>query len=284
MPKQSNYKLQQLGAKSLSYLFLIALFLICVVPVYLLLINSTRTTEQINHGISLIPGTAFLDNWRTLDNLGVDVWLGIRNSAIVAFSSTFLSVYFSLMTAYAVTVYNFKGRKFFYVFILAMQMMPPNLFLIGFFQYMFQLGLLGSFIPLIVPAIAAPGAVFFFRQYLEGALPKELIQAGRIDGASEFAIFNKIALPIAAPGAFTMAIFAFVGAWNSFMGPMFILGAEMDLHTLPLIMQRLQGDTFQRDFGAIYFGMAFTIIPILIVYAVFSKYIVGGITLGSVKE
>lgn len=280
----ANYKVSRILYKVIAYTFLTILFLICIVPIYIMLVNSTRTTEQINHGISLIPGTAFFDNWQTLSNLGINVWLGIRNSAIVAFSSTFLTVYFSLLTAYAVTVYDFKGRKIFYTFILAMQLIPPNLFLIGFFQYMFQLGLLDNFIPLIVPAIAAPGAVFFFRQYLEGALPKELLQAARIDGANELTIFNRIALPIAAPGVFTMGIFAFVGSWNSFMGPLFILGGNLELQTLPLIMQRLQGDTFQRDFGAIYFGMAFTIIPILIVYAIFSKFIVSGITLGSVKE
>lgn len=270
--------------KFLCYGFLVILLLICVVPVYMLLINATRTTVQIQQGISLLPGAAFFENWRVLDNLGVNVWLGIRNSSIVAFASTFLTVYFSLLTAYAIIVYNFRFRKLLFAFILGMIMVPGQLYLIGFFQYMQSLGLLNTFVPLIVPAIAAPGAVFFFKQYLDSSLSHELVQAARIDGSSEFGIFNRIVLPLAAPGAFTMGIFAFVGSWNAFMGPLFLIGGNPELHTLPLILDRLQGDTFRRDLGAIYFGMAFTLIPILIVYAAFSRFIISGISLGAVKE
>ncbi|MCL2399940.1 MAG: carbohydrate ABC transporter permease [Defluviitaleaceae bacterium] len=280
----NSYLIKRWIIKALCYLFFIVLFVICIGPVYMLLINATRNTVQIHGGPSLLPGTSFFENWRSLSALGIDVWLGIRNSSIVAFSSTFLTVYFSLLTAYAVVVYNFRFKKALFVFVLAMTMIPANLYLIGFFQYMHTLGLLNTFIPLIVPAIAAPATVFFFKQYLEGSLSMDLIQAARIDGASEFGIFNRIGLPLAAPGAFTMGIFSFVTAWNSFMGPLFLLGGNQDLHTLPLIMMRMQGDTYQRDLGAIYFGMAITLIPIIIVYAIFSKYIVSGIALGAVKE
>jgi multiple sugar transport system permease protein len=281
---KSNYAAKQNLIKFVCYVVLILLFIISITPMWILLINATRSTEQINLGLSLLPGTNVMNNLYTLNAMGVDVLLGVRNSSIIAFSSTFLSVYFSLLTAYAINVYNFRFKKQIYVFILAMTMVPGQLYLIGFFQYMHAMGLLGTFWPLIVPSIAAPGTVFFFKQYLEGALVPELIQAARIDGASEFGIFNKIGLPLAAPGAFTMAIFAFVGSWNAFMGPLFIIGPSQHLHTLPLIMQRLQGDAFQQDFGAIYFGMAITLIPIIIVYAIFSKYIIGGISMGSVKE
>lgn len=280
----SGYLIKHGLTKALCYFFLVVLLLICVVPVYMLLINATRTTPQIQQGFSMIPGTSFLDNWQTLSALGIDVWLGIRNSSIVAFSSTFLTVYFSLLTAYAIIVYDFKFKNAMFVFILAMIMVPGQLYLIGFYQYMHALGLLNSFVPLIVPAIAAPGAVFFFKQYLDASISHELIQAARIDGASEFGIFNRIALPMALPGAFTMGIFSFVGSWNAFMGPLFLLGGNPDLHTLPLLLDRLQGDTFRRDLGAIYFGMAFTLIPILIVYFAFSKFIITGISLGAVKE
>ena len=278
------YNAKSAAVKILCYVFLVTILLICVVPVLMLLINSTRTTEQINSGFSLIPGTAFFDNWGTLNDLGVNVWRGIRNSMIIAFSTTFLSVYFSMLTAYALIAYNFKFKKIFFVFILSMIMVPGNLYLVGFYQYMHGLGMLNSFAPLIIPAIAAPGTVFFSQKYLESSVSHDLIQAARIDGAGEFSIFNRIVLPMAVPGAFTMGIFAFVGAWNSFMGPLFILGGNQDLHTLPLILDRLQGETFRRNFGAIYFGMAFTLIPILIVYAAFSKFIISGISLGAVKE
>jgi multiple sugar transport system permease protein len=277
-------KVSRILTKAVCYAFLIVLFIVAIVPVYMLLINSTRDSWQIQGGVSLIPGSSFRDNWQTLADLGIDVWLGIRNSSFVAFSSTFLTVYFSMLTAYAVVIYNFRFKSVFFVIILGMIMVPGQLYLTGFYRYMHSLNLLDNFIPLIIPSIAAPGAVFFFKQYLDASISHELVQAARIDGASEWGIFNKIVLPLAAPGLFTMGIFSFVGAWNAFMGPLFLIGGDQDLHTLPLIMQRLQGDTFRRDFGAIYFGMAFTLIPILIVYAAFSKFIITGISLGAVKE
>ncbi|MCL1989210.1 MAG: carbohydrate ABC transporter permease [Firmicutes bacterium] len=282
--KTNSYVMKQRVTKGLCYALLIFLLLVCIVPVYMLLINSTRSTVQINAGPSLLPGTEFFTNWSTLTTLGVDVWLGIRNSAIVAFSSTFLTIYFSMLTAWAVVVYQFRFKRAMFAFIIAMTMIPGQLYLIGYFQYMNTLGLLGTFAPLIIPAIAAPGAVFFFKQYLDSSVSLELIEAARIDGASEFRIFNSIGLPLAAPGAFTMGIFSFVGSWNAFMGPLFLLGANTELHTLPILMSRMQGDVFRRDLGAIYFGMAFTLIPIIIVYLAFSKYIVTGISLGAVKE
>lgn len=279
-----RYVLKRKVAKVLCYVFFVILAIITVLPVYMLLINATRSTEEINASLSLLPSRHLMNNWRTIQGFGIDLILGLRNSAIIAVSTTFLTVYFSLLTAYAISVYNFKFKKLFYGFILSMNMVPMGLFLIGFFQYMHALGMLNTLPPMIIPAIAAPGAVFFFKQYLDATLVPELIQAARIDGASEFGIFNRIALPLAAPGAFTMAIFAFVGSWNAFMGPLFILMGNRDLHTLPLIMSVLQGDTFRTDFGAVYLGMAITIVPILIVYAIFSKYIIGGIAMGSVKE
>ncbi|MCL1924814.1 MAG: carbohydrate ABC transporter permease [Defluviitaleaceae bacterium] len=279
-----TYKLKNNIYKTLAYIFLITLFLITFVPIYMLLINATRSTEQINTGFSILPGTNLLENWRIIQGFGINIPLGFRNSAIIAVSSTVLSVYFSLLTAYALVVYDFKFKRLFYGFVIAMTLVPLQLYLIGFFQYMHAIGLLNTMWPLIIPAIASPAGVFFFKQYLDAALVPELIQAARIDGASEFTIFNKIALPLARPGAFTQAIFGFVAAWNSFMPPLFIIQGNQDLHTLPLIMQRLQAGQFRNDFGAIYLGMAITLVPIIIVYAVLSKYIVNGISLGSVKE
>jgi len=274
----------KITSKVLIYTLLIILLIISVVPVWMLLVNATRTTEEINRAISLIPGTNLLNNWRSLQERGIDIGLGIRNSSILAFSTTFLSVYFSMLTAYAIVVYKFRFKRQFYAFILAMTMIPAQLYLIGFLQYMHFLGLLNTFTPLIVPSIAAAGTVFFCKQYLEGVVSMELVQSARIDGASEFRIFNRIILPMAAPGAFTMAIFAFVASWNAFMTPLFMIGAEHRLHTLPLILNRIQTDAYHTDFGGVYFGMAVTLIPIIIVYAVFSKYIISGISLGAVKE
>ena len=277
-----GYVIVQRIKKLIIYIIFVLLAVICIVPTYMLLINATRATTDINRGISLIPGLNLIENWNGIMARGVDVPRGMLNSAFVSLSSTVLVIYFSLLTAYAIKVYDFKFKKYFFVFIIAMTMVPGQLYIIGYFQYISALGLLNSYIPLIVPSIAASGTVFFFKQYFDASLVPELIQAARIDGAGEFQIFNRIILPMAAPGAFTMGIFAFVGSWNSFLTP-FILLTDQRRFTLPLMMAQLNADAFIADFGVIYLGMAITLVPVILVYILFSKHIINGITLGSVK-
>ena len=154
---------------------------------------------------------------------------------------------------------------------------------IGFFQYMSVLKLTNSYIPLILPAIAAPTSVFFAKQYLESVVVKDLIHAARIDGCGEFGIFNRVMMPIAAPGAFTLGIFSFVASWNNFFTP-FIMISKMKLYTLPMLVSTLRGDTYRTEYGSIYLGLAVSIVPIIIVYAIFSKYIINGMAMGAIKE
>ena len=270
--------------KLLCYIFLVILAIVCIGPVYMLLVNATRSTREILSSFSVVPGTSLDDNWRAIQASGADLILGLRNSIIISVSVTVLTVYFSLLTAYALSVYNIKIKKIFFGFILVMVLVPGQLYIIGFFQHMNTLNLLNTFWPLIIPAIASPGTVFFMKQYLDGVLVLELIEAARIDGASEFAIFNSIALPLAAPGAFTFGIFSFVGSWNAFIGPLFILGSDVNMHTLPLVIRRIQAGGYIPDMGAIYLSMAITLLPIIIVYLLFSRFIVSGLSLGSVKE
>jgi multiple sugar transport system permease protein len=148
---------------------------------------------------------------------------------------------------------------------------------------MSRLGLTDNYLSLILPAIASAGTVFFAKQYLDSVVIEDLIDAARIDGAGELKIFHQIMMPLAAPGAFTMAIFAFVASWNNFFAP-FILISSLDKYTLPMLVQTLQGDVYRTEYGAIYLGLAITIVPIIVIYAFFSRYIVSGIAMGSVKE
>ena len=154
---------------------------------------------------------------------------------------------------------------------------------IGFFQYMSRLGLTDNYLALILPLIANAGTVFFAKQYLESVVVQDLIDAGRIDGASELGIFHTIMLPIAVPGAVTMSIFAFVASWNNFFTP-FIMINSIEKYTLPMLVQNLRGDAYRAEFGAIYLGLAMVVMPIVILYAIFSRYIVSGIAMGAIKE
>jgi multiple sugar transport system permease protein len=197
--------------------------------------------------------------------------------------TTIVTVYFSMLTAYGLVAYEFKGKKFLYNSILVLVMIPMQLSIIGFFRFMSKLGLTDSYASLILPSIASAASVFFSKQYLESIIIQDLIDAGRIDGCSELGIFHKIMLPIAAPGAFTLGIFAFVGSWNNFFNA-YILITSRSKYTLPMLIQTLRGDVYRPEYGAIYLGLAASVIPIILIYFLFSRYIVNGISMGAVKE
>jgi ABC-type glycerol-3-phosphate transport system permease component len=278
-----SYTVKTILMRILIYTVLTVLLVMCVLPVWLMLVNATRTTAEIQQGISLIPGKNLIVNWKTLTGRGFSISDGFINSTVISVSVTVLTVYFSMMFAYAIHVYDFSYKKFIYAFVVLLVMVPTQVSIIGFYRYMAAFKLTNTYIPLILPAIAAPSAIFFAKQYLESVVVKELIDAARIDGCSEIGIFHRIMLPIAKPGAFTMGIFAFVGSWNNFFTP-FIMISKMSKYTLPMLVQTLRGDTYRTEYGSIYLGLAVSIIPILIVYAIFSKYIVNGIAMGAVKE
>ncbi len=278
-----KYKQYLFTYRSIIYILMIFFTLLAVVPVYVMLVNATRTTEQINLGLSLIPGSATMDNWGHLTNRGFQIFQGFGNSAIIAIGATVFSVYFSAMTAYGLHVYDFKGKKFLWGLILVVIMLPASLSFIGFYQFMARLKLLNSYIPLIVPSIASAGTVLFLRQYFASVLSKDLIEASRIDGAGEFKTFHTIILPVITPALATQAIFSFVASWNNFMTP-FVLLSDTKKYTLPMLVQLLRGDIYRTEYGGIYLGIAISILPILVFYAFMSRYIISGIMMGSVKE
>ncbi|MCB0213379.1 MAG: carbohydrate ABC transporter permease [Anaerolineae bacterium] len=279
----THYKLNTIILRGLIYLFLFILLVITIVPIWLLLVNATRSTLEIQQGVSFFPSSHLFENYGILQGRGLNLWRGFLNSLFVAVASTLLTVYFGLLTAYGIVVYDFKGKHLFANFIIVLVLIPMQLSIIGFYQYMAVLGLTDNFASLILPTIAAAGSVFFGKQYLESVVIKDLIDAGRVDGASEFSIFHRIMMPIAVPGAVTMGIFAFIASWNNFFNA-FILISSIEKYTLPMLVQTLRGDVYRTEYGAIYLGLAVTIVPIIVIYLIFSRYIVSGIAMGSVKE
>ncbi len=267
------------------YIFMAFLALVAIVPIYLLLINATRSTEQINEGISLIPGSIgqVAYNWNALTSRGFQIQQGFFNSLYLAVMMTVFGVYFSAMTAYGLHVYKFKGRRALWGVILIIMMLPASLSFIGFYQFMAKLHLLNSYIPLIVPTIASAGTVLFIRQYMQSVLSFELIDAARIDGSGEFRTFNTIIFPIITPALAAQCIFSFVGSWNNFFTP-FVLISSTNKYTLPMLVQMLRGDIYRTEYGGIYLGIAISLVPILIFYSFMSRFIISGITMGGVKE
>ncbi|MDR2393198.1 MAG: carbohydrate ABC transporter permease [Treponema sp.] len=281
--KKSSYKLSLTVQRTSISILMVFFVLLSIVPIYLLLVNATRSTEQINQGISLLPGTNMLYNWKVLTGRGFQIWQGFFNSAFIAVCSTALCVYFSSMTAYGVHVYRFKGRSALWAIILVIMMLPASLSFIGFYQFMSRLRLLDNYIPLIIPSIAAAGTVLFMRQYMQAVLSKELIEAARIDGAGEFRIYNNVVLPILSPAVAAQAIFAFVASWNNFFTP-FVLISTQKKYTLPMLVQALRGDIYRTEYGGIYLGIAVSIVPVILFYAFMSRFIISGVAMGGVKE
>ena len=267
------------------HIFMIFFGLLAILPVYILLVNSTRTIEQINTNLSIIPGTNTLLNWEALNKrIKIPILSGFINSAIIAISTTVLSIYFSALTAYGLHVYRFKGRAFIWAIILIIMMLPGSLTFIGFYKLMATWGLIDSYIPLIVPGIAAAATVLFIRQYMSSVLSLELVDAARIDGAGEYRIFNTIIIPVIIPALAAQAIFTFVGSWNNFVTPLVILRNNPMMKTLPLIIASLHGDIYRPEVGAIYLGVAISLVPIIIFYLFMSRFIISGITMGGIKE
>jgi len=269
-------------AHVIMYIFLVVLLIICFFPFYAMIINATRTTGQILSGFSLIPGSAIARNIEELATK-VDIGKAFGNSLLIAVGATLLSSYFSALTAYAFVVYNMKFKNALFAIVLVIMMIPPQLSIIGFYKFMKEISLLNSYLPLILPSIATASAVFFIRQYAKSALPSSLIEAARIDGASEFTIFNRMGLPLMSPAIFTMAITSFIASWNNYLTPL-ILMSEQKKFTLPLIIRVLSSDVQDPSVGAMYLAIAVSIIPILIVFFIFSRHIIDGVSAGGVKE
>jgi multiple sugar transport system permease protein len=269
--------------RAIIYICLIALALMCILPFWLMMVNSTRSGVEITHSFSFMPGQSLKDNWKVLFDY-VNLFLGLFNSVKVAVPATLLTAYFSAITAFGMAMYQWKGNDILFKIIVVFMMIPGQLSLIGFYNLCQKLHLIDSYIPLIIPAMASPGIVFFLRQYVKATLSKSLMEAARIDGASEIHIFHRIVLPIMAPGIATMSIGAFIGNWNSYLVPLILLNSPKKM-TLPVMISTLNAATdLQKNQGAIYLGVAISVVPIIIVFCFCSKYIISSISAGSVKE
>ncbi len=268
--------------KIFVYVVCISLAILSIMPFWIMLMNATRSTTEIQqHAISLLPSGYLLNNLKILLGKSFNPINGFINSMIVSTGSTLCAVYFSTLTAYAIVVYDWKLKRPFFTFIMAVMMIPSQVVTIGFYQMIYKVGLVNSFLPLILPAIASPAMVFFMRQYMVGALSLEIVQSARIDGAKEFYIFNKIALPIMKPAIATQAIFSFVSSWNNLFLPLILL--RNDKYTMPIMVSLLRGDIYKTEYGSVYLGLTLTVLPLFIVYFLLSKYIIAGVALGSVK-
>ena len=269
--------------KFFVYVVCIILTILSIFPFWTMIVNATRSTYQIqSHAVSIVPSKFLMNNWQILNGKQFNAMQGFINSLIIAVGATVCAVYFSTLTAYSIVVYDWKLKRTFFTFIMAIMMIPSQIVTIGFYQMIYKIHLTNNFLPLILPAIAAPSTVFFMRQYMIPSLSLEIIESARIDGAKEFYTFNTIALPIMKPAIATQAIFIFVSKWNELFMPLVIL-TKHKCYTMPIMVSLLRGDIYRTEYGSIYLGLLLTVLPLFVVYFLLSKYIIAGVALGSVK-
>lgn len=267
----------------------IIITVISLLPIYIIVVNATRTSDDIiSKGVSLIPGLALGDNFKLLNTsqylVGVfNLGKGYLSSIVISVSSTILSVFFSGMTAYGLVVYDFKLKNAATTFILAIMMIPTQVISVGFLNFMSKLGLMNNLIPIILPSIAAPSVVFFMLQYMKSSFPLEIVEAARIDGCGEFRTFIQISLPMLKPAFAVQAIFAFVASWNNYYTPSMLLVSSKAPKTIPMMVTLVVNSDKFIQFGSKYLAIALSVLPVVIVYLALSKFIVKGVALGAVK-
>ena len=265
-------------------IILILISIMCLFWFVLLFVNTTRSNGELGRGFTLVPSSHLMTNFNNLFHGTLPIMNGMLNSFVIATLSAVCCVYFSTMTAYAVQMYTFKGKKAIITFILAIMMIPTQVTALGFINLVTALGLENNYIPLIIPSIAAPVTFFYMKQYMASNLPPSLIEAARIDGAGEFKTFNMVAIPLMKPAIAVQAIFTFVASWNNYFVPSLILHEDTK-KTLPVLIAQLRSaDWLKFDMGQVYAMISFSIFPVIIVYLILSKNIVGGTTAGGVKE
>ncbi|MCR4644544.1 MAG: carbohydrate ABC transporter permease [Oscillospiraceae bacterium] len=287
---KGGYQTKVLIKSTLIYIVLVILTIICLAPLWILFVQATMNNKE-SVNFSMIPGTNFFKNYKTLTtntnySSSFMPWRGLRNSLIVAGSCAALTVFFAGMTAYGLVVYDFKLKNPAFVFIIAVMMIPTQVTTVGFLHMMSMLDMEGSYLLLILPSMAPPAIVFFMRQYMLSSFPLDIIEAARIDGSNEFRTFLTISIPMMKPAFAVQAIFAFIQKWNDYYTQNLVLtaGGNKKMYTMPIMVRSVSTIKNSIDHGAINFAIFFSIIPVAIVYILLSRFIIGGVAAGGVKE
>lgn len=265
-----------------SYTLLGLVIALSFYPIYysFLLASSDSATIAQNPVPSLIPGPHFFDNISRVVGSDIKFWEAVGNSVIVAVVTSASVVFFSTLAGFAFARLHFRGRRQLLVFIIATMAVPAQLGVVPLFIVMSKLEWTGKLIGVIVPGMVTAFGVFWMTQYLESALPHELIEAARVDGCSMMQTFWHVAAPAARPAAAMLALFTFVSSWTNFFWPFIVLGSSNP--TLPVALQLLQASYF-KDYALIMAGVVIATVPLLVLFVVAGRHLVSGIMQGAVK-
>lgn len=269
----------------LFHAFVLAVTVVILYPAVWMLMSSLKPTSDIIGNISIIPTHASFDNFaKALSGIGgVSFWTFFGNSLFLAVMSVIGITLSSTITSYAFARINFPGRGIFFTLMIATLLLPFHVVIIPQYIMFNQLGLVNTFVPLLIGKFLAAEAFFVFLmvQFMRN-LPRELDEAARIDGAGHVRIFRSIMLPLMKPPIMTASIFAFIWSWNDFFGPLLYL-KKPDLYSLPIALRLYVDQTSVSDYGAQMAMAVLALLPVLIFFIIFQRFIVDGVSTQGLK-
>lgn len=267
-----------------TYAILTGVFVLSVFPLYASAMYGSSTTQEVARAVGTLPTwfptLTLLDHFDDVLNASqFNFWMAFANSVLVAVSVSASTVFFSTLAGFSFAKLSFRGRQALYVTVIATMAIPAQIGTIPMFIMMNDFGWIDSLFALTVPVLVSAFGVFWMTQYLQEALPFELVEAARVDGASMFRTFWSVAMPAARPAAATLALFTFVGSWNSFFWPSVVMRSQL---TMPLVVPQLKG-AFTTDTGLVMAGVFLVAAPLLVVFVFAGKQLVTGVMAGAVK-
>lgn len=278
-----SLKTKKTPLKILVTLLFVFLSILILIPFWAIFVGTFQEGSMlIRNGLNLKLdfSTANLDNYVMLFTESGDYFKWFFNSVILTVVQVVLTLFISAFVAYGFAAYDFKFKNLLFVCVLIIMSVPFEMLMLPLYVQINDMSLADNYAAILLPFLAHASTIFFFRQYLTG-IPKELIEAGRIDGASEFGIFFKLIMPIMKPSFAAMAILNGMNSWNNFLWPLLVLRSS-EKYTLPIGLNTLI-TPYGNNYDLLIVGSFFSIIPILILFLCFQKYFIEGMTAGAVK-
>lgn len=272
------------GAHFMIYLILIVIGVIFLVPFLTMLFNAFKAESEIlGYPPTFIPKRVTWENYKAVfTNDSINIFNSLKNSVWVTIVRTALTLYFSVLWGYALAKMTFKGRRLFFYMVLSTMMVPVSVILLPLYQEMGWLGLQGSMLSLIIVINSTTSyAVFIMKQFIS-TIPRDVIEAAKIDGCSEFQITHRIVFPLIQNAISAISIIVFLYIWNEFLWPYMMLD-DPSKYTITIAMQFLNGQNFVR-YGQLMAATSISLLPIFVVYFIFQNKFVEGISMGGVKE
>lgn len=265
----------------LLYLPLVFLALLTLFPFYWMFVLATHSqTDIFSAPPPLWFGTQLVRNYQALLSR-LPFLRNIWNSIYIALMATGATLFFCSLGGFGFAMYNFRFKRQLFTLLIVSLMIPPLLGIIPYYLIIQAFGWLDTPRAVWFPGMASAFGIFFMRQYIASIITQDIMDAARIDGASEFRIYWNIIMPLVKPGLATLGLLTFIGQWNNFLGPLVVLNSRQN-YTVPLALRTLQGQ-IQTDWGAVLFGTALAVIPLIILFAFASKQVIEGLTAGSIK-